>query len=338
MAKARATGRAKLKPGVTHVDDLFTRNVPAWIDIDKKTGMVSVNLKKKATIHQIFEMLANGIGRHKIVKILNGQKEDPLGPWATKWHPSHIHHLLHGRSVLGEFQPHLIVHEDGRRKRVPTGEPILGYYEAIVDQDLYDRAHVMAATNRVKVGRKGNRYNNLLTRGMSRCDLCKGHMAYQHKGAKSVANYVCANSVLAACENKTKYRHSRVEAAILHHLSEVHAENVEPPSNRGLEIELAEAKARLDKNVARQDELAAEEEIGKLRATARQIAALEVEEDAARSGLRREPIAQSSAGLPRRGLTPPRRETPPPSTTRAVNDLTATIFRRNFPSCTPSDR
>lgn len=279
VAKAFASKRSDLETakakGRLH-REIFTKNLPAWISI--VDGEKVLNEKVK-TVRRVFTLLAEGIGRHKVVQLLNAEKEPVLGPTGKQgWHPSHIHHLLHGKAVIGVFQPHRIIHENGRRKRVPIGDPVEGYFPAAIDEDLYHRAHAARVRNRMKVGRKGLRYNNLLRAGLAHCEVCNSHMNYQDKGQKSVPNYVCSAAVRGICSNTTKYRVSRIEEAILNHVSEVHATDIEPVENRAREIELA-AKVR------RRDELKAEQadavkaNLRNLRAVADHIAAMQEEED-----------------------------------------------------------
>jgi hypothetical protein len=185
VRRAHANRRQKARDeGVT-----FTRNKPGWIDIDNKTGERTLN-EKVEIVRRIFQLLADGIGRHSIVRMFN--KEGVPGiAFAAKWHASHIHHMLHGKAVLGQYQPHRIVWEDtpeGKvRTRVPDGDPIEGYYPPAISEDLYLRAHAAAAKNRVQVGRKGKKFNNLLV-SLTRCgadtgdsdlvgDTCKCNMA-----------------------------------------------------------------------------------------------------------------------------------------------------------------
>ncbi|ODT84835.1 MAG: hypothetical protein ABS78_22015 [Phenylobacterium sp. SCN 70-31] len=244
---AREKGRERARSaGVT-----YTRNLPGWIMLDEHGKRVLNG--REILVREIFTWLAQGIGRHKIVNMLNERKEPVLRPHKEGriktgpqgWHASHIHHLLHNKTVLGVMVPNLVTWVDGRRIRTPL-EPIENYYEPAIDEDLYWKAHAATAKNHMGVGRKGKRFNNLLTAGLTRCDVCGSHMNYQDKGAKSVPNLVCSAAVRKLCSNTTKYRYSRFEYAILNLVSEIRVEQLKPVEDRTLEIDLAAMLRRRD--------------------------------------------------------------------------------------------
>lgn len=280
---ARATGRKKAREeGKT-----YTRNLPGWIMLDEDGKRV---LNHRAPlVREIFTWLAQGIGRHKIVNMLNERKEPVLrtlkDPTKSSrkdgkprgWHASHIHHLLHNKTVLGVMVPHLITWEDGKRIRIPL-EPIEDYYEAAIDEDLYWKAHEAAANNHMGIGRKGKRFNNLLTAGLTRCDVCGSHMNYQDKGTKSVPNLVCSAAVRKLCSNNTKYRYSRFEHAILNHVAEVRVEQLKPVEDRALEIDLAAMVRRREDLMVEIDNLYAEMGSG-LKGLAAQIVKREADKE-----------------------------------------------------------
>ena len=60
--------------------------------------------------------------------------------------------ILTNRAVLGEFQPH--VRTEG--KPVPEGEPVVKYFPAIIDDELFYQAQLAKAQRRgTGAGRKG---------------------------------------------------------------------------------------------------------------------------------------------------------------------------------------
>lgn len=258
VKRAHATRRAKTrKDGTT-----FTRNLPGWISIDPDTGARVLN-EKAPTVKRVFELITEGVGRHSIVRMFNSATPPVPGiGFAAKWHASHVHHLIHGKTVLGQYQPCLIVWEEtpeGKvRKRVPDGDPIEHYYPAAVSEDLYLRAHAAVAGNRMQVGRKGTKFNNLLG-GMTRCgavngegkigDGCNCNMAFRDKGKKSVPYYICSGAERGICSNTQKYHVRWVEGAILEQVTDVHIE-ARPEELRALD----EQHARLVRTLAERRE------------------------------------------------------------------------------------
>jgi DNA invertase Pin-like site-specific DNA recombinase len=259
VARAREKGRqAARETGRT-----YTKNLPGWIMLDEQGNRVLNG--REVLVREIFTWLAQGIGRHKIVNMLNERKEPVLRPnkegriktGPQGWHASHIHHLLHNKTVIGVLQPCRVTWVDGRRIRTPL-EPIEDYYEPAIDEDLYWKAHEATAKNRMGVGRKGKRFNNLLSAGLTRCDACGSHMNYQDKGAKSVPNLVCSAAVRRLCTNNTKYRYSRFEQAILNYVAEIRVEQLKPVEDRSLEIDLAAMVRRREGLTAEIENLYAE--------------------------------------------------------------------------------
>ena len=272
-----AARMAEKRKRAAETGETFTKNLPAWISLNENGRRVLND--RAAVVREIFELMAQGIGRHKIVNILNTRREPVLGSFGQNgWHASHIHHLLHQKTVLGVFQPHRVVWVDGKRKRIPQ-DPIPNYYEPAVDEDLYWRAHAAVAKNHMGVGRKGKRFNNLLTAGLTRCGVCGAHMNYQDKGAKSVPNYVCSAAVRKLCSNTTKYRHSRFEEAILTKVVEVEVNELKPQEDRTLEIDLAARVRRRDELKVEIDNLYGQLATG-LKGLADQIAKREAEVEA----------------------------------------------------------
>jgi hypothetical protein len=73
-----------------------------------------------------------GYGRRAIVKGLN--REGEVSFLSKKgWQPSSIIKILRARTTVGEYQPH---RRDENGRRIPDGEPIRGYYPAVIDEGL----------------------------------------------------------------------------------------------------------------------------------------------------------------------------------------------------------
>ena len=85
---------------------------------------------------------------------------------------SYIAKILANRAALGEFQPHIRV----EGKRTPDGEPIEGYFPAIIDDELFYRAQ-HAKSQRLVGGarRKGKAFTNLFS-GLASCAYCNARI------------------------------------------------------------------------------------------------------------------------------------------------------------------
>ncbi|MCK7593512.1 recombinase family protein [Lysobacter sp. CAU 1642] len=180
-----------------------TRRIPAWLRVNDQ-GAIEPIPERAALVRRVFELSAGGFGSYSIARLIN---EEQIPTWGPKrksgappvWRESYIKKIIFGRTVLGEYQPHLI--KDGlysQRDRVADGEPIKGYYPAIVDEELYARAHVAIASRRNNgAGRKGRTYSNLFT-GLLRCGHCGGGYRYINKGEGSKGGQYLHCSVASA--------------------------------------------------------------------------------------------------------------------------------------------
>lgn len=168
-AKARASGQ------------VATRRVPAWIYVSD--GEMKTHDSRAETVRQIFKWAQDGWGAYSIAKTLNQRGEKPWGsrPNAV-WRDSYIKKILHSRTVLGEYQPHLVKMEDGKQVRIPDGDPIEGYYPQVVDLAVFhDVSRGLSIRQVVGAGRKGVKYANLFT-GLLRC-RCGAGYRYISKGS-----------------------------------------------------------------------------------------------------------------------------------------------------------
>lgn len=158
-----------------------TSKVPGWLKV--KNGQVEEIPERVEIVREIFELTKNGFGAYSIARRLNERNERP---WSTRknavWRESYIKKIVRSRTVLGEYQPHVMTTVSGRIERTPDGESLKGYYPEIVSLVLYQEAN--AAVDRRKIngmGRKGARYANLFT-GLLRCQCGSGYR-YIDKGS-----------------------------------------------------------------------------------------------------------------------------------------------------------
>jgi hypothetical protein len=120
-----------------------TKICPAWLEpIEGKQGFSKIPDRAKV-VRDIFNQAAAGIGMYSIANRLNKARVLAFGS-KNGWHQSYVAKILANRAVLGEYQPHRFV--DG--KRVPDGEPIKGYFPAVVDQALFHRVQFAKSQRR----------------------------------------------------------------------------------------------------------------------------------------------------------------------------------------------
>jgi DNA invertase Pin-like site-specific DNA recombinase len=167
----RETAQTDCKP--------LSRKCPGWLQWEyggedkypkAREGRFVVIPEAAAAVVHLFKRTAAGIGRKQLARELNA-KYKPLGK-LERWNESFIQKVLSERMVLGEYQPMRYDHE--KKKRVPEGEPVKGYFPRIVSDDLYLRA---TASKKQRASLKGPRsgFINLLTGLMVGLDGYKCH-------------------------------------------------------------------------------------------------------------------------------------------------------------------
>lgn len=228
---------------------------PAWLRL---TGdEFEVVEERAAIIRRIFQELGGETGKWKVAARLNAEGIPPFGR-GNGWHASMIQKLLHGRAVLGEFQPHRM--EGGRR--VAAGHPIPDYFPQIVSLEDYERAQAATRQRRRQpiTANKGEALSNLFA-GLAHCGECGGRMAYRNKGPKPKGGtyLICGSAARASrCEHRRLFPYDRIERAVLENVTEIDLSNDAPiPALREtrerlhrVEAELSSVKARKTRLVA----------------------------------------------------------------------------------------
>jgi DNA invertase Pin-like site-specific DNA recombinase len=186
---------------------------PAWLKLNADRKSYSVIKDRALTIKRIFAEAASGLGMYTITKRLNERKVPHFGK-AHGWRLPYVAIILKNRAVLGEFQPHKYI--DG--KRMPYGDPIKGYYPAIVDQETFDRVQRGIAERRFTgAGRKGKGYSSLFAR-MLHCAHCESTVYVENKG-RGERSLVCSNAGSHTQCPTLRWKYEHFEHAVLYFLS-----------------------------------------------------------------------------------------------------------------------
>jgi DNA invertase Pin-like site-specific DNA recombinase len=141
---------------------------PHWL---KKNGAgYEVIPERVATVRRIFELSADGFGINGIIRKLVAEGRQPFGR-SKQWNNSYLGRILAGRMVLGEYQP--------LKDKKPCGEPIPGYYPAVIAEPLFYR---------VQAGLK-ERLNHGSGRSVHDINLFQGLMYHALDGDKFEYKY-----------------------------------------------------------------------------------------------------------------------------------------------------
>jgi DNA invertase Pin-like site-specific DNA recombinase len=166
----------------------MTARAPAWLKLTADRLTFEVISERAALINRIFNLAADGVGHHRIAKILN-EESTPTWGRGKFWQSSYIMKLLTNRSVLGEFQPH---QKPKGGKRIHVGECIEDYFPPIIAPELFQKVHGGQKARRNKGGRVGKQISNLFTH-LAKCGYCEAPMQFVDKG-EGCTYLVCSSA------------------------------------------------------------------------------------------------------------------------------------------------
>ena len=142
---------------------------PSWLDLSKDRSSFVFVPERAKVVRKIFELSIGGLGSYSIAKQFGRQGVKPFGS-SPKWDHTNIDNLLRNRATLGEYQPKS--YAGGSKKGVPMGDPIAGYYPAVIDEKTFIAAQEARRQHlRAGRGRKGTNLANLFT-GITTCGYC----------------------------------------------------------------------------------------------------------------------------------------------------------------------
>jgi DNA invertase Pin-like site-specific DNA recombinase len=122
----------------------LTGKCPGWLWLDGGRDEFKVIESRAEVVRRIFAMTLAGLNKREIARRLNSEEVPTFGR-ATSWCESYIRKILDNEAVVGTFQPMRIeIGSDGRRRRVPDGDPIENYFPPVVSQENFLRVKQLA--------------------------------------------------------------------------------------------------------------------------------------------------------------------------------------------------
>lgn len=236
-------GRKKKDAAAGTARRIVTSECPRWLrPTEDKTSFEPIP-ERVESIKKVFAKRIGGFGISSIAALANkenwpcpgkppvrqsGEREEDFtlrSVSANTWHTSTVGRLLKNRALLGEYQPHENDPEDDN-KRIPVGDPITGYYPAVLDEQTFLRAQAKAERSGAFPGRRDASLKNWL-QGILRC-TCGHSFVRKNKDSKAqpdYARYYCTarnRKVLRAdgtlCPGASA---KQLEAAVLYVVSNV---------------------------------------------------------------------------------------------------------------------
>lgn len=179
LSAAWENKRAKATEGLPQ-----SRMCPAWLRLKDDRSAYEVIEEKATVVRRIFDELSSGISPHTIVYKLNTEGVPTFSKRCRTeriWYRSFILKLLESKTVIGTYQPARISHEGGKRHRIML-DPIPNYYPAVVSEEVFNRAALVAGSKSVARGRHASQPLRNVFSGLARCSRCGGLMVRVYKG------------------------------------------------------------------------------------------------------------------------------------------------------------
>ena len=215
--------------------------IPLWLELGDD-GKFKIREDRAAVVQRVFQMAIDGYGKAVTAKMLNAEGVPSFKNKA--WGTSSIDKILNNRAVLGEYQPYSVqVMAEG--KRLPSGDPILNYFPAIVDDSTYYQAQAAVSGRKVAgTTKQSERFN--VWQGVAKCVYCHAAMHLVNKGKPPKGNtYLqCANARKGLCKGKVvRLDHSEVVFKDI--LAKLDSLSLVQDSSGKISKELAEVEGRL---------------------------------------------------------------------------------------------
>jgi DNA invertase Pin-like site-specific DNA recombinase len=197
----------------------MTKKGPAWLKLTADGKDWVVIERKAAMVRRVFEMCIAGMGAKAIAVVL--YKEFPEGLTGRGWEPAQICTVVRNRAAIGEYQPHVgtCAKKGGvKATRKPAGDPIKGYFPAIISEADFYRAND-AMTKRHKSGGRTTGVANLFN-GILKNAVDGWPMVILYGGEKKALVSAGAARGRSDCTFRT-VNYARFERAVLDQLLEL---------------------------------------------------------------------------------------------------------------------
>lgn len=204
---------AEKRNQASHARKPLTRICPAWLELDRKTGVFHELPDKVQVVRRIFDMTLAGMGQGVIAQTLNREGVPVFGR-GVHWHRTYIAKILDSPAVRGVFVPHVQDQSSGKLVRLAL-EPVPDYYPTIIDADTLERLQSMRAESvHPRRGRHAAKPLNNIFGGLGRCGECGSTMTMTNKG-DSNRYFVCTKAKAGAGCTYKALPYQRIEDCFL---------------------------------------------------------------------------------------------------------------------------
>jgi len=232
----------------------LTGRCPAWLELSADKTFFHVIEERAEIVKRIFELTLAGFGKVAIRNLFNKERVLTFGR-SEGWHASYLSKILDNDAVVGIYQPHKMEIVNGKKKRIPDGDPISDYFPAIMDLQTFLKAKQIRVDRRIPGGNFAKQFSNLFT-GVTVCGNCGASMVFENKGKhpiKGGSYLVCSNGRrnVGSCRRHS-WRYEQALCHIMMNLLEVDYRKLFPEIYKKIQLEVNILEDRL---LVKNDEL-----------------------------------------------------------------------------------
>ena len=244
----------------------FDRKCPRWVTWDGEQFVLNEGAK---AVRFIFEATADGKGQRQVLAELVKHYK-PIGI-SGRWNSSYITKVLNDRAVLGERQPKAF-NNDG--ERIPVGRPIPCYYPAAIEEALWVKAEAARKAKVKMKGPSGQFVNLFVGLVFNANDGYAMHIqtSPNHDGSRQRRLVSYGHSSKVPGTDGVTVKYSAFEDAVLGHLWELKAEDLEAKGSVSLVRDKEQELSAYERRLGELEEAQADphaEDINSLRTSAR---------------------------------------------------------------------
>jgi len=211
--------------------------IPAWLEKikDESGAVVSFRVieERASIVRRIFTLARDGNGPQTIVKTL---KKEGIHLWTKNKNLIRmVEKILRQRTVLGEYAPAM---RGENEEYIPVGDPIKGYYPAIIDEKIFEEVQALIERRKKQCGIP-ERVNNLFSQSY-RCHKCGEIIRVSKGGGKKYLYARCHRRDEGSCDAEPT-RYDLFERALFYHISGLNTASILTGSatDKAQEISLA---------------------------------------------------------------------------------------------------
>jgi DNA invertase Pin-like site-specific DNA recombinase len=177
----------------------MTTKCPAWLEARPDGKGFAVRNERAEIVRRIFDETIQGKGQHRIAADLTAEGVPTWGR-GKGWHRTYVRKIVDNPAVIGTLCPHVTERLDGGgARRRPVGDPVRGYYPAVIADDTWSRARAMVGSRGTAGtsgrGRHAGKAVRHVLAGIARCPDCNEAMTRVYKGAAGGRAFlVCARA------------------------------------------------------------------------------------------------------------------------------------------------